>query len=88
MEFNTFTPEGDQALTVIMRDFIAQAKMGDWTADDDWYTLERKFTEFAEKHPTPPPADCGWTDTDTMEIVVWVMRKVANGESVKELLAN
>lgn len=78
--WGTFSEESEKKMTRMMRDFLGQARIGDWQPDGDWYTLKNKFYGFAEKHADGITGyDDGWRDTDVEECVVWVMRKVASG---------
>lgn len=88
IEWWTQTLEGDKAMTIVMRDFIAQAKAGDWTAETGWFTLSHLFRRFALTHPKCPPDNSDWTNDTTMNAVVLIMRKVANGEPVDDMLAD
>ena len=83
VQWSTFSEEGDRAMSMVMRDLLSQAKMGDWTPSTDWDTLANIFMKFAATHPSRPSDDSGWDDTDTMEIVVWVMRSHAQGKRVE-----
>jgi hypothetical protein len=86
MKFHTFTKDGDAAITEIMVDMFREAKMGDWTADGEYYTLRNKFRAYAQKHSAYPRLEgTGWTDTAVEEVIVETMRAFADGEIDKNL---
>jgi len=75
----TFSDEAEKKMARVMKDFLSQAKMGDWNDGDDFYDLRDKFYGFARSHADKPADGDGWTDSDVEEVVVWILRKVAKG---------
>lgn len=78
----TYTEEGDRAMGLVMKDLLSQAKVGEWSSNDDWDTLTGIFKRFAATHPNRPSDDSGWDDTEPMEVVVWAMRAQADGRRI------